>query len=193
MPIDLNTINSYTNTNTETSREVNNNLGKDEFLNLLVTQMSNQDPLKPTSDTEFIAQMAQFSSLEQMQNLNASITSQTAYSLIGKEISASSVYDAVDKTTLAADITGNVVGINKISGTEYLTVYETKTGDYYYVPIESVEKVSQGVNVMDQITALTGLVQQLVTNTAPAEAEAPKEADNTDPVEGAAETPEANQ
>ena len=45
-------------------------LDRDAFLNLLVTQMQNQDPLDPTDDKEFVAQMAQFSSLEQMQNLN---------------------------------------------------------------------------------------------------------------------------
>ena len=55
---------------TTTSNNAYNALGKDEFLQLLVTQMQYQDPLNPTSDTEFIAQMAQFSSLEQMQNLN---------------------------------------------------------------------------------------------------------------------------
>lgn len=49
------------------------NLGKEEFLNLLVTQMSYQDPLNPMDGTESIAQLAQFSALEQMQNVNDQI------------------------------------------------------------------------------------------------------------------------
>lgn len=51
-------------------------LGKDEFLNLLVTQLSSQDPLNPMDSTESIAQLAQFSSLEQMQNLNGQLEAQ---------------------------------------------------------------------------------------------------------------------
>lgn len=50
-------------------------LGKDEFLNLLVTQMSNQDPLDPMDSSESIAQLAQFSALEQMQNVGDQIAS----------------------------------------------------------------------------------------------------------------------
>lgn len=61
----------------------NNNgmLGKDAFLKLLITQLRNQDPLNPMEDKEFIAQMAQFSTLEQMQELNKNILSTQEQSL----------------------------------------------------------------------------------------------------------------
>lgn len=67
-------------------------LGKDQFLQILVTQLRNQDPMQPMQDKEFIAQMAQFSSLEQMMNMSKEMTSlrQSAgmvAALIGKEVS----------------------------------------------------------------------------------------------------------
>jgi flagellar basal-body rod modification protein FlgD len=49
-------------------------LGKTEFLQLLVQEMTNQDPLKPADNTQFIAQLAQFSTLEQMQNMNTGLS-----------------------------------------------------------------------------------------------------------------------
>lgn len=75
-----------------------NILGKDDFLHLLVTQLQHQDPLNPADSTEFTAQLAQFSSLEQLNNINdnlknmelfqASMTNSQAVSYIGTEITA---------------------------------------------------------------------------------------------------------
>jgi len=59
----------------EKQKMKSNDLDKDAFLRLLITQLQNQDPLDPMEDREFIAQMAQFSSLEQMQNLNKTLES----------------------------------------------------------------------------------------------------------------------
>lgn len=66
-------------------------LGKEEFLQLLVCQLQNQDPLNPQNDTEFVSQLAQFSSLEQMTNMNATLSNTSAYGLVGKEVIVQSV------------------------------------------------------------------------------------------------------
>ena len=77
-------------------------MDKDSFLQLLVAQMKYQDPLEPTSNTEYIAQYAQFSQVEQMQNMAASMDLQRASSLVGKEVSI--------KTTLSSGETQTVEG-----------------------------------------------------------------------------------
>lgn len=90
-------------------------LGKNDFLQLLVTKLQNQDPLKPMEDENFIAQLAQFSSLEQMSNIAEgietsnkwdflqmqSLNNALASGLIGKEIKAeySGVYIEDGKST----------------------------------------------------------------------------------------------
>lgn len=67
-----------------------NAIGKDEFLRLLVTQLSNQDPLEPQDGTEFVAQLAQFSSLEQLILIreSAEATSQVLADLLRVEAAA---------------------------------------------------------------------------------------------------------
>jgi len=83
------TTNSTSNPNSSnntTSNKDKSALGKDDFLKLLVTQLRYQDPMNPMDNSQFIAQMAQFSSLEQMQNMNTTMSNYQATSLIGKTI-----------------------------------------------------------------------------------------------------------
>ena len=59
-------------------------LGKQDFLKLLIAQLRNQDPMKPMEDREFIAQLAQFSSLEAIQNLGAKLDGNAAAQVVGQ-------------------------------------------------------------------------------------------------------------
>lgn len=74
---------------TDKEKEVKANggaLDKDAFLQLLVTQMKYQDPLEPTDNTEYVSQLATFSSLEEMQNMSASMDKSRASSLVGQYV-----------------------------------------------------------------------------------------------------------
>lgn len=81
---------SAANKNTTKSTVGTNSLGKDAFLQLLVTQMKYQDPLNPNTDTAFVAQLATFSQLEQMQNLSQTSSNSQAFSLVGMNVSVKS-------------------------------------------------------------------------------------------------------
>ena len=119
-------------------------LGKDEFLNLLVTQMRYQDPLEPSSDTEFIAQMAQFSSLEQMQNLNNTFSTFQNYSMVGKYVTARNGLDNVE---------GYVQSITQVGEDTYALV------DGISVNVNDIFKVT---DMAEELQVLTGILQQIV-------------------------------
>lgn len=81
---------SAANVQTAAAKTSTDTLGKDQFLKLLITQLQNQDPSSPLDDSAFIAQMAQFSSVEQLMNISTQLTSMSsslgnASGLIGKE------------------------------------------------------------------------------------------------------------
>ena len=117
---------------------LNNNMGKDQFLELLTTQLKNQNPLEPMDNKQFISQMAQFSSLEQMNNLNSTMGNfvkfqkiSQAGSLVGKKVK---VLDSVT----GQNVTGVIEKAN-VTG-EQTTV--TINGQQY--PLVNIQQVIAG-------------------------------------------------
>ena len=114
----------------------NQNLGKEEFLKILLTQLTHQDPTAPMEDKEFIAQMAQFSSLEQMTNMAADfakmaqmIKSSEASGVLGKAVELNQGDDTVQGVVQA--VTRKEVPQILVNGKFYdwdlvTTVYENK-------------------------------------------------------------------
>jgi flagellar basal-body rod modification protein FlgD len=64
----------------------NSEMGKDQFLQLMVGQLKNQDPMNPMEDKDFMGQMAQFSQLEQVTNMSASLENQRSFGMLGREV-----------------------------------------------------------------------------------------------------------
>lgn len=124
-----NEVNNFNKALNSSGRMPSQQLGKDDFLKLLITQLSNQDPTSPMEDTQFISQMAQFSSLEQMTNMNESfnkmaamINSSQATSTLGKtvevDLGATTSQGVVEATSFGANpqvmVNGMYYDLNKI-------------------------------------------------------------------------------
>lgn len=123
-------------TSNATAKRNTGELGKDDFLNLLVTQLRYQDPLNPTDDKEFISQMAQFSSLEQMQNMNSSISQSHAFSLIGKHVYANVTDDTTKEVT---QVDGDVSSVKIADGKVFVIVKGKE------VPVDSITDVEESL------------------------------------------------
>ncbi len=100
-------------------------LGQQDFLNLLVAQLTNQDPLNPQTDTDFVAQMAQFSSLQQATNMQQAIAQMRAEALLGKNVliqapSGDSITGTVDAVTSQSGsptivVNGQTYNLNQVT------------------------------------------------------------------------------
>lgn len=116
-------------------------MDKEAFLNLLVAQMKYQDPLEPTSNTEFVSQYAQFSALEQMQNMSATLELSRASTLVGQTVSVNATDSNGRSTTIQGmvdyvvyennkayvSIEGNLYSLDDVYGvadTKYLNAYD---------------------------------------------------------------------
>jgi flagellar basal-body rod modification protein FlgD len=104
-------------TPTATTSQVANptqTLGQSDFLKLLVTQMTSQDPLNPQNATDFVAQLAQFSSLQSSQTMQSDLASLQANNLLGRTVSVN--------TTSGSLITGLVSAVQMQSGTPSIVI-----------------------------------------------------------------------
>lgn len=151
---------------TTSTGAANASLGKDSFMKLLVNQIKNQDPLSPTDNSTFVAQLAQFSSLEQMQELNSNIVglavlqqnnalmSQLTQSsgLIGQEVRY------VDPTTQTPMV--GTVGSVKIENDLAVLSINGQS-----IPLANVTEVLGKPTVTTPVTTDTGTTTDTDTNT----------------------------
>ncbi|MBS5793564.1 MAG: flagellar hook assembly protein FlgD [Lachnospirales bacterium] len=133
-------------------REVKTQLGKDDFLKLLVTQLQYQDPLEPMDNTEFIAQTAQFTALEQMQNLNQTMTNAQAFGTIGKGVFMNTKDEQTGQYEM---IYGVVQSVEIVNGKPYLNLGDKSAP---YEDITKVQDVDFGDNsaMVSQAMGLIG-------------------------------------
>ena len=103
--------------------EANGAMGKDQFLKLFVAQLQHQDPMSPMNDSEFMGQMASFSTLEQVSNLAAAnervaanLTSSNAIGLIGRTVSYVDENDEIQTGTVEKVTTAGGVPTLTVSG-----------------------------------------------------------------------------
>ena len=117
-------------------------MGKDEFLKLLITELQHQDPTNPMQDREFIAQMAQFSSLEQMLNFNKNMTKlldnvsfQSSFNLLGLNVNVNTTN--LDESGNFITKGGMVESVNKKGSDVYVKI----NGEEY--PVSDIVSVGK--------------------------------------------------
>lgn len=138
--------------------KANDDLGKDAFLQLLVTQLKNQDPLDPQDNSSYIAELAQFSSLEQMtnvvknledlgkvvNNIDTSVLVGQLSSMIGKQVDWVNTINEADEEgnpiSREESMTGIVTGVTIIEGNPSIVV-EDADGEKYMVNVNSIGHV----------------------------------------------------
>lgn len=126
------TSNSSSSTDTSSLTNSSTKLNQQTFLKLLVTQLTNQDPMNPMDQTQMLAQLAQFSTVEGINNLSTSQTQQQGINIIGKYVQAT----VTTKGTQSA-VEGYVTGMKIASDGIHLTILNS-TADVMLADVKSV-------------------------------------------------------
>lgn len=149
-------VNQMENSSRTKSNPPTNELGKDAFLQLLMTQMQYQDPLNPMENTEMVAQLAQFSALEQMSNVYKSTAYSQGLNMIGKQIEAT-IYN--ESAREYEDVKGVVSSVIVKNGETYVRVGDKD------VPVDKVQ-IATGIDEasFQQALSLVGKTIQAITS-----------------------------
>jgi flagellar basal-body rod modification protein FlgD len=118
-------VNTNSTTNTSNVSANKSSLGKDDFLKLMIAQMKNQDPMNPMDGTQYAAQLAQFTSLEQLTNLNSTMTASMEAN--------TSLTQSVNNTMMATLIGKDV----KLSGNDIVLAGQDSIKFDYTLPQEA--------------------------------------------------------
>lgn len=128
-------------TNAKQSKK-NDALDKDAFLQLLVTQMQYQDPLEPTTNTEYMAQLAQFSTVEELQNLSTSFNTSQAMNMAGQYV----ILNVPDAAGNIKQVSGLVDYVTLTDGKAYFHINEQYYPAEYLDSIVSLDYLEHLIN-----------------------------------------------
>ena len=155
-------------------KDTNSSLDKDAFLQLLVAQMKYQDPLEPTSNTEYISQLATFSELEEMQNVSASVEMQRANNLVGQYVFVKTdngfkegmvdyvVYQGGKVYLSVNEELYNLDDLDKVADSEYLLATRlaesfagelNKLPDTKYFTVDDLDEVEKLIEVYENMSS----------------------------------------
>ncbi len=155
-------LESYNNTQTKSQTGTQSALDKDAFLKLMVTQLQYQDPLDPQDNSEYVAELAQFSALEQMTNVSDGITNVSKIvgnldtsvlvgqlsSMIGQELQWTVTTTETDEdgnvSKTSSTLEGEVTGVSISDGAP--SVIATSDGQTYQVEIGDITRVGKGMS-----------------------------------------------
>lgn len=146
-------------------------MDKDSFLQLLVAQMKYQDPLQPTSNTEYISQYAQFSQVEQMQNMASGMDLQRASSLVGQEVSIKTVSSSGEVKTVEGKVDYVVYENSKaylsIGGELYsMDDLEAVADSAYLLASDLATAFTEGMDSLPAVDAVDLSYQDIITTLA---------------------------
>lgn len=142
-----------------TAVKAKSGLDMSTFLNLLVTQLQNQDPTSPMDDASFYAQIAQLGQVQGLQQLNTAADLQQAQALLGKTVTATRPTSS--DSAASSTFTGVVQSITYKDGSYYLNVNEDGDGGTVQIQQSAIQSVVPTVDV----ASMSGLIGKVVAGT----------------------------